>query len=108
VTPELELDFFYLNTHRSLFSDVRVRQVVNYAIDRRALAAIGRPFQALPEHPTDHYLPPGLPGYRAAHVYPLTPELAKARQRIKAAHAAGRTAVLFTLDIAQLQSRPRS
>jgi YVTN family beta-propeller protein len=99
VTPTLQLDYFYLNSHRSLFSDVRVRQAVNYAIDRRALAAVGSGFQALPDTPTDHYLPPGMPGYRAANVYPLTPDLAKARQLIAAAHAAGRTAVLYTFDI---------
>jgi len=98
VTPTLELDYFFLNTHRTLFSDVRVRQAVNYAIDRRALAAAGSGGQALPDTPTDHYLPPGMPGYRAAHVYPLTPDLAKARKLITAAHAAGRTAVLYTLD----------
>jgi ABC-type transport system substrate-binding protein len=99
VTPTLQLDYFYLNSHRSLFSDVRVRQAVNHAIDRRALAAVGSGFQALPDTPTDHYLPPGMPGYRAANVYPLTPDLAKARQLIAAAHAAGRTAVLYTFDI---------
>jgi YVTN family beta-propeller protein len=98
VTPTLDLEYFFLNTHRTLFSDVRVRQAVNYAIDRRALAAAGSGGQALPDTPTDHYLPPGMPGYRAAHVYPLTPDLAKARQLITAAHAAGRTAVLYTLD----------
>jgi YVTN family beta-propeller protein len=100
VTPQLALDYFYLNTHRTLFSDVRVRQAVNYAINRQALAAVGGAFDALPDTPTDHYLPPGMPGYRAAHVYPLTPDLAKARQLIAAAHAAGRTAVLFTLEAA--------
>jgi peptide/nickel transport system substrate-binding protein len=99
VSPSLAIDEFYLNTHRSLFSDVRVRQAVNYAIDRRALAAIGHPSQDLPEQPSDHYLPPGIPGYRAAHAYPLTPDLSKARQLIAAAHAAGSTAVLYTLDI---------
>ena len=98
VTPALQVDFFYLNTHRALFSDVRVRQAVNYAINRRALAALGSGFQALPETPTDHYVPPGMPGYRAAHVYPPTPDLAKARQLIAAAHAAGRTAVLYTFE----------
>ena len=41
VNPQLELDYFVLNTHRPLFSDVRLRQAVNYAIDRRALAALG-------------------------------------------------------------------
>jgi peptide/nickel transport system substrate-binding protein len=98
VNPTLNLQYFFLNTHRTLFSDVRVRQAVNYAINRRALAAAGSGGQALPDTPTDHYLPPGMPGYRAAHIYPLTPNLAKARQLITAAHAAGRTAVLYTLD----------
>ena len=99
VNPALQLDFFYLNTHRSLFSDVRARQAVNYAIDRRALARLGSGFQALPDTPTDHYLPPGMPGYHGTHVYPLTPDLAKARQLVAAAHARGRTAVLYIFDI---------
>ena len=98
VNPGLQLDYFDLNTHRTLFSDVRVRQAVNYAINRRALARLGDSFQAVPERPTDHYLPPGMPGYRDAHVYPTTPNVAKARQLIRQAHAAGRTAVLYTCD----------
>jgi YVTN family beta-propeller protein len=96
VNPGLQLDFFYLNTHRALFSDVRVRQAVNYAIDRRALARLGDSFEPVPERPTDHYLPPGMPGYRDAHVYPTTPNLAKARELVTEAHAGGRTAVLIT------------
>jgi peptide/nickel transport system substrate-binding protein len=99
VNPTLDLQYFFLNTHRTLFSDVRVRQAVNYAINRRALAATGSAGQALPDTPTDHYLPPGMPGYRAGHIYPLTPNLAKARQLITAAHAARRTAVLYTVDL---------
>src|SRR4249920_2294216 len=39
--PSAQLDYFVLNTHRPLFSDVRMRQAVNYAIDRRALAQRG-------------------------------------------------------------------
>ena len=38
-----ELDFLALNTHRPLFQDVRLRQAVNYAIDRAALAQLGGP-----------------------------------------------------------------
>ncbi len=96
VNPALQLDYFYLNTHRTLFSDVRVRQAVNYAINRRALARLGDSFEPVPERPTDHYLPPGMPGYRDAHVYPTTPNLAKARELVTEAHAGGRTAVLIT------------
>ena len=96
VNPGLQLDYFFLNTHRPLFSDVRMRQAVNYAIDRRALARLGDAFQPLPEPPTDHYLPPGMPGYRDAHVYPTTPDVAKAREL---AHGGGRTAVLYTCNV---------
>ncbi len=75
-----DLDFFALNTHRPLFADVRLRQAVNYAINRAALARLGDGFSPLPEDPTDNYLPPGIPGYSNGHIYPLTPDLAKARQ----------------------------
>jgi YVTN family beta-propeller protein len=99
VNPGLQLDFFFLNTHRTLFRDVRVRRAVNYAIDRRKLARLGDSFQAVPERPTDHYLPPRMPGYRDAHVYPLTPNVGKARELIRQARAGGRTAVLYTCDV---------
>ena len=74
-TPVAQLDYFVLNTHRPLFRDVRMRQAVNYAIDRRALAQRGDRYSPLPAHPTDHYLPPGMPGFRDAHVYPMTPDV---------------------------------
>jgi peptide/nickel transport system substrate-binding protein len=96
VNPGIQLDYFYLNTHRPLFSDVRVRQAVNYALNRRALARLGDNYEPLPERPTDHYLPPGMPGFRETHVYPLTPDVTKARELIQQSHAAGRTAVLDT------------
>ena len=96
VDPQLALDYFDLNTHRPLFRDVRLRQAVNYAIDRHALAQLGEPFQPLPDSPADHYLPPGMPGYSEAHAYPLTPDLGKARAL---ARGAGRTAVLYTCDL---------
>ena len=96
VDPQLALDYFDLNTHRPLFRDVRLRQAVNYAINRLALARLGQPFQPLPDGPADHYLPPGMPGYRDAHVYPLTPDLGKARALVG---GKGRTAVLYTCDL---------
>jgi YVTN family beta-propeller protein len=96
VNPGLQLDYFALNTHRRLFSDVRMRQAVNYAIDRRALARLGDYFEPLPEPPADHYLPPGMPGYRGVRVYPTTPDVARAREL---AHGRGRTAVLYTCNV---------
>jgi ABC-type transport system substrate-binding protein len=51
-----------------------MRQAVNYALDRPALAA------ALGDLVAANYLPPGLPGSLARHVYPLDgPDLARAR-----------------------------
>ncbi|HMC69189.1 MAG TPA: ABC transporter substrate-binding protein, partial [Mycobacteriales bacterium] len=97
VDTEPQLDFLALNTHRPLFADVRLRRAVNYAIDRAALARLGDAFVPLPEHPTDHYLPPGIPGYRNVHIYPLTPDLAKARQLAKGHPST--TAVLYTCDV---------
>jgi len=41
VSPTLTLAYLALNTGRPLFSDVRLRKALNYAIDRRALARIG-------------------------------------------------------------------
>jgi YVTN family beta-propeller protein len=92
-----QLDFLALNTHRPLFADLRLRQAVNYAIDRAALARLGDEYTPLPEHPTDHYLPPGIPGYRNVHIYPLTSDLAKA-SRLAKGHS-GATAVLYTCDV---------
>jgi YVTN family beta-propeller protein len=91
----LGVDFFVLNTHRPLFRDPRMRQAVNYAVDRRALAQVGNPNVLLPERPTDHYLPPGMPGYRDARIYPLTADPARASQL---AQGHGRTAVLYTCE----------
>src|SRR5262249_10162525 len=80
VVANAQLDLFALNTHRPLFAGARMRRAVNYAIDRSKLDALGDSFVPLPEHETDHYIPPGLPGYRTAQVYPPHPALAQARQ----------------------------
>jgi YVTN family beta-propeller protein len=98
VSPLATLDFFALNTHRPLFSDVRLRRAVNYATDRAALARLGSVFSPLPEHPTDHYLMPGIPGYSDVHIYPARPDVARARQLARG--RARTTAVLYTCDAA--------
>jgi YVTN family beta-propeller protein len=97
VNPAEQLDFFALNTHRPLFASRRMRQAVNYAIDRPALAAYGDAYDPLPEHPTDHYIPPGIPGYRAIDVYPAHPDPHKAR--LLAHDPPTRTVVLYTCNI---------
>ena len=98
VSEALGARILHMNASRPLFSDVRVRQAVNYAIDRKALAAQGRraavvnPFNAGP--PTDDYIPPSATGTANFHVYPLDgPDIRRARS------IAGRmreTAVMYT------------
>jgi peptide/nickel transport system substrate-binding protein len=86
-----------MNTERPLFrNNVKLRQAVSFAIDRRALFA---PFGAAGAvgAVTDDYLPPVMPGYINARVYPKRPDLENAR-----ALARGRTrsrkAVFYTCD----------
>ena len=92
--PAPGLDFFYLNTHRPLFANARMRKAVNYAIDRRALADVGDAAPA-PDRPTAQYLPLDMPGYSRAPVLPLSPDVAKARAL---ARGGGKVAVLYTCD----------
>jgi peptide/nickel transport system substrate-binding protein len=96
LNPSPTLAFIALNTHRPLFRDVRLRKAVNYALDRRAIARLGNPYEPLPERPTDQYLPPGIPGFADARIYPLTPDVAAAR---RFAGRKQRKAVLYTCNV---------
>jgi YVTN family beta-propeller protein len=95
VDPFAELDFLVLNTHRPLFRSARLRRAVNFAVDRRALSALGQPYVQRGLRPTDQYIPPGIPGFRDAHVYPFTPDLQTAR---RLAGPRRRTAVMYTCN----------
>jgi YVTN family beta-propeller protein len=93
--PAPNVYWFGLNTRRPLFADPRMRRAVNYAMDRRALAEhtgggeVGRP--------TDQMIPPGLPGFRDAAIFPLGgPDLATAR---RLAGDVPRRAVLYTCNL---------
>jgi len=81
-TPQLETELLMLNASRPLFADVRLRRAVNYAVDRRAISAIETgPSSGLSAvAPTDQYLPPGMPGFVDARIYPIDgPDVAAAR-----------------------------
>ena len=90
-----------LNTSRPLFrGNAKLRQAVNYAIDRPQLV---RQFGFLGGGRTDQILPPGMPGYQDAKVYPLVGVNAAALTRARAL-ASGSTrdgkAVMYTFDSA--------
>lgn len=93
--PAPNVYWFGLNTRRPLFADIRLRRAVNYAVDRRALAEhtgggeVGRP--------TDQIIPPGMPGFQDAAIFPLGgPDLATAR---RLAGNVRRRAVLYTCNL---------
>jgi peptide/nickel transport system substrate-binding protein len=83
--PSDNLRMFVLNVERPLFKDnLRLRQAVNFAIDR---AAMVRERGLYTGFLTDQYLNPRGPAFRNEHIYPLRrPNFAKAR-----ALARGRT-----------------
>ena len=93
VNPQLGVDFLVLNARRPLFANVRLRRAVNYAVDRRALASNDAFARG---EPADQYLPPAMPGFLSARIYPLAPDLTEAR---RLARGPRRTAVLYTCDL---------
>jgi YVTN family beta-propeller protein len=94
IQPTPNIYYFIFNTRHGPFADVRVRRAVNFAMDRRALAlhtGIGESGR-----PTDQHIPPGMPGFEDAAIYPLGgPDLPAAR---RLAGTARRRAVLYTCD----------
>ena len=88
--------YIFMNTEQPLFrNNPKLRQAVNFALDRTAmLRAVTRYFGSR----TDSYLPPGLPGARGVHPYPLRhPDLAKARALARG-HTGSGKAVMYTCD----------
>jgi peptide/nickel transport system substrate-binding protein len=81
--------YFFMNNRLAPFDDVRVRQAVNYAIDRNALVRL---YGGLAT-PTENILPPTYPQYKKHSFYPL--DVAKAKQLIQQAGAKGATVTVW-------------
>ena len=92
--------YLHMNTSRPLFSQVRLRRAVNYAIDRSALGAQGRRFgQGVFDggRPTDDYLPRSIPGAADFNLYSVSgPDLARAKHLAGRMHA---TAIMYTTNL---------
>jgi peptide/nickel transport system substrate-binding protein len=98
IGPGLFFRGYALNTSRPLFRDnAKLRRAVNFAIDRAALQrASGGP---LTSRLTDQYLPPTMPGFKDARIYPLRgPDLRRARALARGNTRSGK-AVLYTIDL---------
>jgi peptide/nickel transport system substrate-binding protein len=90
VEPTLSTYYFWLNTERAPFNDLKVRQAVNYAVDPAALQLI----YSGQITPTDQILPPGMPGYRKFDLYPHN--MRKARRLIREADPRDRDITVWT------------
>jgi len=85
--------YFWMNTQKAPFNDLKVRQAINYAIDPEALNRVfgGR------LHPTQQILPPGMPGYDEYKLYP-GPDMEKAKQLLAEANPADKDITVWTDD----------
>jgi peptide/nickel transport system substrate-binding protein len=82
--------YYFMNTRTPPFDNVKVRQAVNYAIDREALVRI---YGGLAS-PTQNVLPPTYPQYKKLNLYPHN--VAKAKQLIQQAGATGADVTVWT------------
>jgi peptide/nickel transport system substrate-binding protein len=86
--------YFWMNVNVAPFNKLKVRQAVNYAIDRVAMqrlvwGGLGRP--------TQNVLPPTYPSYRKLNLYPHN--VKKARQLIQQAGAKGAKVTVWTREV---------
>src|SRR4051794_14008256 len=82
--------YYFMNNRVAPFDNVKVRQAVNYAINREALVRINGGLAT----PTQNVLPPTYPQYKKLNLYPYN--VAKAKQLVKAAGATGAAVTVWT------------
>lgn len=82
--------YFWMNTTKPPFNDVKVRQAVNYALNPEALERIYAG-QLLGTH---QILPPGMPGYKKLDLYPYS--LTKAKELIAEANPSDMNITVWT------------
>lgn len=98
VEPGSSFRGYAFNTSRPLFRDnPQLRRAVNFAIDRPALRRAGG--GQFSSRLTDQYLPPGMPGFRDARIYPLEgPDLRRARALARGHTRSGKVS-LYTISL---------
>jgi peptide/nickel transport system substrate-binding protein len=91
--PTISVYYFWMNTQRPPFDDVRVRRAVNYAIDPAALERI---YAGTIER-TQQVLPPQMPGYSKFVLYPH--DMAKAKELMAQAEPADRQVTVWAIKL---------
>jgi len=84
--------YFFMNTRVAPFNNLKVRQAVNYAIDRQALVRV---YGGLAQ-PTQQVLPPTYPQYKKITPYPYN--VAKAKQLIAQSGDKGMAVTVWNHD----------
>ncbi len=84
--------YFFMNTKVAPFDNLKVRQAVEYAINREALVRI---YGGLAQ-PTENVLPPTYPQYQKLNLYPYN--LAKAKSLIAASGQKGASVTVWNHD----------
>jgi peptide/nickel transport system substrate-binding protein len=92
VEHPINLYFFWMNTSKTPFDDLKVRQAVNYAVDSRALERIYSGSLAA----AHQILPEGMPGHKAFNLYPHN--MAKAKELMAEANPSDRKITVWTND----------
>jgi peptide/nickel transport system substrate-binding protein len=93
VVPSISTYFFFFNTTRAPFDDLKVRQAINHAIDPAALERIYAGEIAAGQQ----ILPPGMPGYEKFELYPF--DLAKAKEMIAEANPSDKEITVWTNNL---------
>lgn len=88
VPPASAVQMLAFNTGSGVLRDPSIRRAVNYALDRKALAALTA------SQPAENVIPPGIPGSGGPAIYPLgAPDVKKARALMRGRHV---SVVLFS------------
>ncbi len=90
VEPTNSTYYFWMNTTKPPFDDVKVRQAVNYAVSGAAMERI----YAGQLKANQQILPPGMPGYKKLDLYPYN--MAKAKKMIAEANPSDRQITVWT------------
>jgi peptide/nickel transport system substrate-binding protein len=90
IEHQINLYYFWMNTTKPPFDDLKVRQAVNYAVDPAALERI----YAGSLVAAHQILPEGMPGHKTFNLYPHN--MAKAKALIKEANPSDRDITVWT------------
>lgn len=90
VVPTISVYYFWMNTTKPPFNNVKVRQAVNYAVDPAALERV----YAGQIKASHQVLPDGMPGHKAIDLYPHNME--KAKELLAEAHPSDMNITVWT------------